>query len=171
MHHKLSYLQYRTLIFAILGTAYILVFFHRLAPAVVAVDMMADLKTGGALMGILASAYFYPYALMQIPAGLLSDSWGPRRSIVFFFTIGAAGSIALALTHTVETAIAARVFVGLGVAMIFIPTLKILTHWYERDKYVHMSGLLMSLGGVGAYTASMPLALMSDSITWRGSMI
>ena len=171
MHHKLSYLQYRTLIFAILGTAYILVFFHRLAPAVVAVDMMADLKTGGALMGILASAYFYPYALMQIPAGLLSASWGPRRSIVFFFTIGAAGSIALALAHTVETAIAARVFVGLGVAMIFIPTLKILTHWYERDRYVHMSGLLMSLGGVGAYTASMPLALMSDSITWRGSMI
>jgi len=171
MHHKLSYLQYRTLIFAILGTAYILVFFHRLAPAVVAVDMMADLKTGGALMGVLASAYFYPYALMQIPAGLLSDSWGPRRSIVFFFTIGAAGSIALALAHTVETAIAARVFVGLGVAMIFIPTLKILTHWFERDRYVHMSGLLMSLGGVGAYTASMPLALMSDAITWRGSMI
>lgn len=171
MQHKLSYRQYRTLIFAILGTAYILVFFHRLAPAVVAVDMMADLKTGGALMGVLASAYFYPYALMQIPAGLLSDSWGPRRSIVFFFTIGAAGSIALALAHSVETAIAARVFVGLGVAMIFIPTLKILTHWFERDRYVQMSGLLMSLGGVGAFTASTPLALMSDVITWRGSMI
>ena len=171
MHHKISYIQYRYLIFGILGAAYILVFFHRLAPAVVAVDMMTDLKTGGALMGILASAYFYPYGLMQIPAGLLSDTWGPRRSIVFFFTIGAAGSIALAFAQTVETAIAARVFVGLGVAMIFIPTLKILTHWFERDKYVHMSGLLMSLGGVGAYTASTPLALMSDAITWRGSMI
>lgn len=171
MHHKISYVQYRYLIFGLLGAAYILVFFHRLAPAVVAVDMMADLKTGGALMGILASAYFYPYGLMQIPAGLLSDSWGPRRAIVFFFTIGAAGSIALAFAHTVEAAIAARVFVGLGVAVIFIPTLKILTHWFERDKYVHMSGLLMSLGGVGAYTASMPLALMSDAITWRGSMI
>ena len=171
MHHKISYIQYRYLIFGILGAAYILVFFHRLAPAVVAVDMMSDLKTGGALMGILASAYFYPYGLMQIPAGLLSDTWGPRRSIVFFFTIGAAGSIALAFAQTVETAIAARVFVGLGVAMIFIPTLKILTHWFERDKYVHMSGLLMSLGGVGAYTASTPLALMSDAITWRGSMI
>ncbi len=171
MHHNMSFAKYRYLVFAILGTAYILVFFHRLAPAVVAVDMMADLKTGGALMGVLASAYFYPYGLMQIPAGLLSDTWGPRRSIVFFFTIGAAGSIALAFAKTVETAIAARVFVGLGVAMIFIPTLKILTHWFERDKYVHMSGLLMSLGGVGAYTASTPLALMSDAITWRGSMM
>ncbi len=167
----MSFIKYRYLIFAILGAAYLLVFFHRLAPAVVAVDMMTDLKTGGALMGILASAYFYPYGLMQIPAGLLSDSWGPRRSIVFFFIIGAAGSIALGFAHTVSAAIATRILVGLGVAMVFIPTLKILTHWFEREKFVRMSGWLMSLGGVGAYTASTPLALMSDAMTWRGSMI
>ena len=79
--------KYRYLIFGILGAAYILVFFHRLAPAVVAVDMMTDLKTGGALMGVLASAYFYPYGLMQVPAGLLADSWGPRRSIAFFLSL------------------------------------------------------------------------------------
>lgn len=167
----MSFVRYRYLIFGVLGAAYILVFFHRLAPAVVAVDMMTDLKTGGALMGVLASAYFYPYGLMQIPAGLLSDSWGPRRSIVFFFVIGAAGSLALGFANTVGLAIAARIMVGLGVAMVFIPTLKILTHWFERGKFVHMSGYLMSLGGVGAYTASTPLALMSDAITWRGSMI
>lgn len=167
----MSFAKYRYLIFGLLGVAYLLVFFHRLAPAVVAVDMMTDLKTGGALMGILASAYFYPYAIMQIPAGLLSDSWGPRRSIVFFFTLGAAGSIALGFAHTVGTAIAARVVVGLGVAMIFIPTLKILTHWFELHKFSRMTGLLMSLGGIGAYSASAPLALLSDAITWRGSMI
>jgi len=81
----MSFVKYRYLIFGILGAAYILVFFHRLAPALVAVDMMRDLKTGGALMGILASAYFYPYALMQIPAGLLSDSLGtaPVGCIIF----------------------------------------------------------------------------------------
>ncbi|MFO7569473.1 MAG: MFS transporter [Smithellaceae bacterium] len=161
----------RYLIFAVLGAAYILVFFHRLAPAVVAVDMMTDLKTGGVLMGVLASAYFYPYALMQVPAGLLSDSWGPRRSIVLFFVFGAAGSILLGFAQTVSMAIFARVLVGLGVAMVFIPTLKILTHWFESEKFSRMSGLLMSLGGVGAYSASTPLALLSDAITWRGAMI
>lgn len=81
----MSFVKYRYLIFCILGAAYTLAYFHRLALAVVAVDMMADLKTGGTLMGVLASAYFYPYALMQIPAGLLSDTWGPRRSVTFFF--------------------------------------------------------------------------------------
>ena len=167
----MSFVQYRFLIFGLLGAAYILVFFHRLAPAVVAVDMMTDLKTGGALMGLLASAYFYSYGLMQIPAGLLSDSWGPRRSIVFFFILGAAGSIALGFAQTVGAAIAARVVVGLGVAMVFIPTLKILTQWFESHKFSRMSGLLMSLGGLGALSASTPLALLSDVITWRGSMI
>lgn len=167
----ISFSKYRYLIFAILGCAYILVFFHRMAPAVVAIDMMADLKAGGALMGILASAYFYPYGLMQIPAGLLSDSWGPRRSIALFFIIGAAGSILLGLSQNAAMAIFGRVLVGLGVAMVFIPTLKILTNWFETDKFVYMNGLLMTLGGVGAFTASTPLALLSGAISWRGSMV
>ena len=122
--------KYRYFIFGLLGTAYILVFFHRLAPAVVAVDMMRDLHTSGALMGILASAYFYPYALMQIPAGLLADSWGPRRSITFFFAFAAAGAIILGFACNASTAIFARTIVVLGVAMFFLPTMKILTNCF-----------------------------------------
>lgn len=167
----MSFFKYRYLIFGILGAAYILVFFHRLAPAIVAVDMMRDLKTGGALMGILASAYFYPYALMQIPAGLLADSWGPRRSVTFFFIFAAAGSVALGLAQSVGMAIAARIVVGLGVAMVFVSTMKILTNWFESEKFVRMTGLLMALGGVGGYIAATPLAFLSDAISWRGAMI
>jgi sugar phosphate permease len=90
-------LKYRWLIFWVLAFSYILVYFHRLCPAVVAVDMMRDLQTSGALLGLLSSAYFYPYALMQLPAGLLSDSWGPRRSISLFFTVAFIGSVMLGL--------------------------------------------------------------------------
>jgi len=163
--------RYRYLIFAVLGAAYVLVFFHRLAPAVIAVDMMRDLQTSGALMGILASAYFYPYALMQIPAGLLADSWGPRRSITFFFIFAAVGAFALALAHHVSTAIISRIIVGLGVAMVFVPTMKILANWFEPEKYARMIGFLMALGGFGGYTAATPLAYLSASIGWRGSML
>jgi sugar phosphate permease len=167
----MKFMRYRYLVFGILGAAFILVFFHRLAPAIVAVDMMRDLKAGGALMGLLASAFFYPYALMQIPAGLLSDSFGPRRSVTFFFIFAAAGSVGLGFAGSVGTAIAARVVVGLGVAMVFVSTMKILTNWFESEKFVRMTGILMSLGGVGAYTASTPLALLSEALSWRGSMM
>lgn len=163
--------KYRYLVFGILGLAYILVFFHRLSPAVVAVDMMRDLKASGTLMGLLASAYFYPYALMQIPCGLLSDSWGPRRSVTFFLLFAAAGSIGLGFSQNAAMAIVMRVFVGLGVALVFVPTLKILTNWFEPEWFVRMTGVLISLGGVGAYSAATPLALLSEALTWRGSMV
>lgn len=163
--------KYRYLVFGVLGLSYVLVFFHRLSPAVMAVDIMKDFNAGGALMGILASAYFYPYAMMQIPSGLLSDGWGPRRSVTMFLLIAAVGSIAFGLSKNAALAIAARAVVGLGVALVFVPTMKILTSWFEEKQFIRMTGVMMSLGGVGAYTAATPLALLSEALTWRGSMI
>jgi MFS family permease len=76
--------NYRWLIFSILSSCYILVTFHRLCPAVLAVELMHDLKASGTLTGLLSSAYFYSYALMQLPAGFLSDSWGAVKPLPCF---------------------------------------------------------------------------------------
>ncbi len=93
--------KYRWMIFTILAFGYVLVYFHRLCPAVLAVDMMQDLHATGTLTGLLGAAYFYPYALMQLPAGLLSDSWGARNTITLFFLVAFAGSLILGLAPTV----------------------------------------------------------------------
>jgi len=164
-------LRYRWIIFWILAFGYVLVYFHRLCPAVVAVDMMRDLKTGGALTGFLGAAYFYPYALMQLPAGLLSDSWGPRNTITLFFAVAFAGSVLLGAAPTVFLAILGRTLVGLGVAMLFVPTMKILAEWFRMREFAFMTGMLMALGGLGSLIAATPLALLSSWIGWRLSFI
>lgn len=164
-------LGYRWLIFWILALGYVLVYFHRLCPAVVAVDMMRDLNAGGALVGILSSAYFYPYALMQLPAGLLSDSWGPRRTITLFFGIAFLGSIMLGFAPTAFWAIAGRTLVGLGVSMLFVPTLKVLAEWFRVKEFATMTGILMAMGGIGTLAAATPLALLSNWIGWRMSFL
>ena len=160
-------LRYRWLVFAILACGYVLVYFHRLAPAVVAVDMMRDLQTGGALLGLLGSAYFYPYALMQLPAGLLADSWGPRRTITLFSLVACAGSLLLGLAPTPLIAIIGRTLVGLGVAMLFVPTMKILTEWFRPQEFASMTGILLAMGGVGSLIATTPLAMLSGWLGWR----
>ena len=162
---------YRWVVFCLLAFGYLLVYFHRLCPAVVALDMQADLKTSGALLGFLAAAYFYPYALMQIPSGLLSDSWGPRKTITVFFALAGAASIFLGMVSSLGFAILARVLVGLGVAMLFVPTMKVMTNWFRTDEFAMMTGILMAVGGLGAYTASRPLAWLSDLMGWRGSFV
>ncbi|CAB1083649.1 Uncharacterized MFS-type transporter [Olavius algarvensis Delta 1 endosymbiont] len=162
---------YRWVVFGLLAFGYLLVYFHRLCPAVVALDMQADLKTSGALLGFLAAAYFYPYALMQLPSGLLSDSWGPRKTITVFFALAGAASILLGMVGSLGMAILARILVGLGVAMLFVPTMKVMTHWFKADEFARMTGILMAVGGLGAYTASRPLAWLSDILGWRGSFV
>ena len=164
-------LRYRWLIFWILAFSYVLVYFHRLCPAVVAMDMMGDLQASGALLGLLSSAYFYPYALMQLPAGILSDSWGPRRSISLFFTVACVGSVMLGLARSVLWALVGRALVGVGVAMLFVPTMKVLAEWFRAKEFATMTAILMVMGGLGSLTAASPLAILSTIIGWRLSFV
>lgn len=164
-------LRYRWLIFWVLAVSYVLVYFHRLCPAVVAVDMMRDLEAGGALLGLLSSAYFYPYALMQLPAGLLSDSWGPRRTITLFFAVAFVGSLVLGLAPTALWAIVGRTLVGLGVSMLFVPTMKTLAEWFRVREFATMTAILMAMGGIGTLSATTPLVQLSTWIGWRLSFV
>jgi len=161
----------RWIIFWVLALGYILVYFHRLCTAVVAVDMMRDLAAGATLIGVLASAYFYPYALMQLPAGLLADSLGPRRTITIFFLVAGIGSAVIGLAQTAPVAIAGRLLVGIGVAMLFVPTLKVLASWFTPREFASTTGILVAMGGVGSLTAAAPLAFASARIGWRMSFM
>ncbi|MBE0596927.1 MAG: MFS transporter [Desulfuromonadales bacterium] len=158
---------YRWRIFAILACGYFLAYFHRLSPAVVALDMMRDLQAGAALTGLMAAAYFYPYALMQIPSGLLADSFGPRKTISFFFLVAVVGSFLLGAAPSVAWAILGRGLVGLGVAMLFVSTLKIFAEWFTPKQFATMVGALGIVGGLGSLFATTPLALLTGQIGWR----
>ncbi|GCA64661.1 major facilitator superfamily protein, partial [Kipferlia bialata] len=52
--------------------------FHRIAPSVLSTFVMEDLDLSTTQMGLISSAYFYTYAVMQPPCGVLADRLGPR---------------------------------------------------------------------------------------------
>ena len=79
---------------------YIFVYFDRVAPAVVAPELMKEFGLTATSLGILSSMYFYPYAAMQIPSGILSDYLGPRFSVGTFFIIAAIGTALFGLAHS-----------------------------------------------------------------------
>ncbi len=164
-------LKYRWLIFSLVALGYTLVHFHRLCPAVLAMDIMKDLQTTGALTGLLAAAYFYSGAVMQLPAGLLSDSWGPRKTISLFLGIAFVGSVVLGLASTVFWAIVGRTIVGIGVAMVFVPTMKILAEWFRAREFATMTGILLAMGGLGTLIAATPLVWLSASMGWRNAFV
>ena len=162
---------YRWFIFGILAIGYILVYFHRLSPSIVAEELRKAFQTTGTVLGLLGSAYFYPYAAMQLPAGLLSDSLGPRKIITIFLLIACIGSVIFGLSPNVSTAILGRGLVGVGVSMLFVPSLKVLAEWFRRKEYALAVGILMAVGGVGVLSAATPLAFLNEWFGWRRAFL
>jgi sugar phosphate permease len=160
-------MRFRWLIFIVLSLAYLFVYFHRLSLSVVANDLIKDFKTTASVMGLLGSIYFYCYAFMQLPAGLLSDSLGPRKSVTLFLIIASAGSILFGFASTIKIAFLGRVLVGLGVSMVFIPTMKILSRWFHPHEFAFMAGILNAVGGIGVLAATWLLSVMTLFFGWR----
>jgi fucose permease len=81
-----------------LGAAlYIIGFFQRVAPGVMTAELMDDFDITAAALGNLSAFYFYSYVAMQIPTGLLADSWGPRRLLTAGALVAGVGSLSFAL--------------------------------------------------------------------------
>ncbi len=152
-----------------MALTYVSAFFHRVSPAVVALDIQASFGVSAGLIGLMASAYFYSYSFIQFPAGLLSDSLGPRKSVTLFLLIGAAGSFLFGAAPNWEWAVVGRVLVGLGAGMAFTPTMKILSTWFRVNEFTRMAGALLFMGGVGALTAAAPLAFIAGLMGWRAA--
>jgi len=162
-------LRYRWVCYGMLLLTYIFVYFDRVAPAVVAPELMKEFGLTATSLGILASMYFYPYGLMQIPSGILSDYLGPRLSVGTFFIIAAVGTALFGLAHSFGTIIFGRFLMGVGVAVVWIPCMRILANWYRPNEFSTLTGTMLTFGNAGALLASAPLAFLVGLVGWRAA--
>jgi sugar phosphate permease len=160
-------IAYRYLICLLIFLCYVLVFFHRLCPAVIALDIQSSFGISGTLLGVLSSAYFYSYAIMQLPTGLMADSWGPRKTVSVFLILAGVGSVVMGLSPNLPVAIVGRILVGIGVSTVFVCNFKLLSEWFTPRQFIIMGSAFMSMGGIGALSSSAPLAWVSNVIGWR----
>ena len=161
------YRRLRWLAFGLGATAFVLAFFHRLAPGAIVTDLRATFGASATALGFIAAFYFYPYAAMQLPSGVLADSIGPRRLFTAGSIVAGVGSILFAFAPSVGWLLAARALVGLGVAVAFVSVLKLIASWYSEREFGTWVGVLMLLGNVGGVLATVPLAWITQYVSWR----
>ncbi|MEE4255312.1 MAG: MFS transporter, partial [Desulfuromusa sp.] len=83
-------------VWGLCAVLYIFGFFQRVAPGVMTNELIADFGLTGAELGNLSAFYFYSYVAMQIPTGVLADSWGPRRLLTAGALVAGIGSLCFA---------------------------------------------------------------------------
>lgn len=161
----------RTTVLLLAIGAYLLSFFHRVAPAAIARDLAAAFETSAASLGALAATYFYVYTVMQIPTGVLADTLGPRKILALGGLVAGAGSLLFGLAPTFDIAVVGRTLVGLGVSVAFIAMLKLIAVWYEENRFATLTGTAMFIGNIGSVAAGAPLAWAAQAAGWRSVFV
>ena len=156
------------LLLALCSSANFLVYFHRVTPAVMVNELMAEFGGSATIIGLLSSAYFYTYTLSQIPVGFLSDRISPRYLIGLGIVLAGLSSAAFGMSDTLPVAIIFRALTGLGVSTVLVPSYKILGVAFG-DRFMMANGVLMASGAFGALGATSPLVLIMQEFGWRAA--
>lgn len=162
--------RWRWVIWGTLAGVFLLVNLYRLSSAVLADRLMVDFATTGAALGTLHAAFFYFYSIMQLPAGVLVDRAGPKRTATAGALVLNLGAIGFALADSYAIAFISRALIGAGGAVIFISMLRFAASWYRADEFGTMNGLSIAVAGLGGILATTPLAIVSTTFGWRSTI-
>ncbi len=155
-----------------LGAAFYLSgFYQRVAPAVMTDYLMADFGIGAASLGNLSAFYFYSYAAIQIPTGILADYWGTKKLLTAGAFTAFLGAFLFAVAPNIFLASAGRLLIGGSVGVAWVALLKLSMHWFPPRRFAMTSGLALFCGIAGAVSAGMPLRIMIDHFGWRPVML
>jgi MFS family permease len=139
----------------------------RVAPSVMVEELMRDFAVGAAVLGHLSAAYFYGYAGMQIPVGVLLDRFGPRRLMTLAALVCAGGCVLFATSSSLAVASAGRFLIGASAAFSLVGSMAVAGQWFGASRFALLSGLSMAMGMAGGVFGQAPLRLAVEASDWR----
>lgn len=168
--------QVMVLLCLIAAIAYI----SRNAISVPAKQIQEELGMSLTQMGWVMSAFFWSYALSQIPSGFIGHVWGTRRALTVFAILW---SIATAFTGLVVgfwTLIMARLVFGVAQAGIFPCSANTISKWLPESGRGFASGILGSFMSIGSAVGSFVIGVLLvgfecfgwtiPAVSWRACM-
>lgn len=132
---------------------------------------MKDFHINAAIVGLVSAFYFYIYALMQLPVGLMMDRFGSRRLLTFGSLACGLGGILFGIAAKVYLLDLSRLLQGAGSAFAFVGMVYICSHWFEASKLAFLVGLGNSIGMLGAVIGEGPMSFAIGAYGWRATII
>jgi sugar phosphate permease len=161
----------RVIVLTVPAAVYFFSYFHRVAPAVVATDLMRAFAISAASLGSLVAIYPYVFVVMALVAGSLADTLGPRWTLALGGATMGLGAAVFGVAPSFAMAFGGRLLVGLGASVVLIAWLSLAAAWFRPAEFGTVSGFTQAVGNVGALMASSPLALLVEAVGWRQTFV
>lgn len=139
----------------------------RVSPSVMVEELMRDFSVGATAVGSLSAVYFYGYAGMQIPVGLMIDRFGPRRLLAISALICGASCLLAAWSPTFAGVSVGRFLIGASAAFSLVGALAVAGQWFEPKRFAFLGGLAMTAGMAGGVLGQAPVRVLVEANGWR----
>jgi MFS family permease len=143
--------------------------FLRSSFGVMAPGLQSEMGLSPAVLSLVASAFFFSYALMQVPTGVLLDRFGARLTLGVMLIVTTIGAGMFAAGQTWEALGAGRLLMGFGCAGVFTGAFYVLAQWLRPSQVVSQIGVVNGISAIGVLCATTPLAFLISLIGWRQS--
>ena len=122
-------------------------------------------------LGALSAFFYYPYILMQIPVGFITDKFGPQKVMTIAAFITGIACLIFALSNTFTWAIIARMLMGFCGAFAFVGTLRIAINFFTPSVFATLTGITQAMGMLGAVVGEAPMSLYIEAVGVEVAML
>jgi MFS family permease len=155
----------------LLCAMYFITYVDRVNVSSAAEAFQHDLGLNKTELGLVFSAFAYPYLVCQVVGGWFSDRFGARRTLVVCGLVWAIATILTGLVGSLATMLAARVLLGLGEGATFPTATRAMSTWLPGGKSGWAQGITHSAARLGNAVTPPAVVALIAIISWRGSFV
>src|SRR6202453_965690 len=121
-----------TVVLAMLGLMYFITYLDRVNVSTAAAGFAAEFGLNKTQIGLVFSAFAYPYLIFQIVGGWISDRYGARRTLIACGIVWGGATILTGLAGGLSSLLIARLLLGFGEGATFPAATTAMCRWVPK---------------------------------------
>jgi sugar phosphate permease len=166
-----AFVRPTSVVLGLLCVMYLITYVDRVNIATAAGEIRRELSLSNTQLGIIFSAFAYPYLLFQVFGGWVGDRFGPRLTLFVCGLIWAAATIFTGLAASLVTLFLVRVLLGVGEGATFPVATRAMQSWTPSGRRGFAQGVTHAFARFGNAVTPPVVAWLIALVTWRGSFV
>lgn len=137
------------------------------SPSVMIHNLSQDLSITLVQASFITTYFFYSYIVMQIPAGILVDLFGPRILLIIGSAAAGIACMLFSGSKCLWVAETSRLIMGFVCSVGIVSVFYLITQWFESRRFALVVGFTETLGMAGAAFVTILLAFSVEAWGWR----
>jgi len=157
-----------TNVLALLCAMYFINYIVRVNVSTAAAVFQPELHLTNTQVGLIFSAFAYPYLAFQIAGGWVADKFGARRALTVFAIIWSSATVLMGLANSLSGLVLGRVLLGIGVSALPVAT-RAMSNWTPAEKRGFAQGITHTFSRIGNGATALIVAALIAWFSWRES--